>query len=239
MNFKKDYINYVLYNVLFHGIPANSVHGSVTDYPPLANNLKLKKILEKIINNNEIVKMTFLIGKTAGLEFLFKYLLYISDKIDKSQITIFNLKENFEYDVINLKKICEKIEGLHTEPQAKPADVPAEDKKEEAEIKQSKPVSTIKIDIKDEKELIETKKEETEETEDEEKTDEQEGLTLIENAESASMENEVFELANIEDFEESETATEEVSDFEEETEEGTDEGNETAKLMNQLKKNPD
>lgn len=230
MNFKKDYINYVLYNVMNPHGPVYSALGSGMNYPLLADNPRLKKILEKIINNNDIVKTTFIIGKTAGLELLFKYLLYISDKIDKSQITIFNLRENFEYDVINLKKICEKIEGITSEPRDKSRGealrIPEKDEKAEAEIKQTKPAGTIKIDIKDEKELIEPKQTGTDETVTEENEEETEGLTLIENAESASLENEVFELENIEDTEERVKAGDETTQSEEETGDETETGDE-------------
>lgn len=222
MNFKKDYINYVLYNVLYSNLPLYSQHGSGRDYPQLAENPKLKKLFEKIIGNNDIVKMTFLIGKTAGLEMLFKYLLYISDKIDKAQITIFNLKENFEYDVINLKKICEKIEGINTPAKEIPGEIPVPE--QETGTVETETVSKITIDLKDEKELIEPKTEvpdETEsretETEETEKEPEEvpEEMTLIENTESESREDEVFELSNIEDFEENETQ-DELTDTEEE-----------------------
>ncbi|MFI5144970.1 MAG: hypothetical protein ACHQJ4_05180 [Ignavibacteria bacterium] len=235
MNFKKDYINYVLYNVLHSHGPAYSAHGSGMGYLQLGENPKLKKILDKIINHNDIVKMTFLIGKTAGLELLFKYLLYISDKIDKSQITVFNIRENFEYDVINLKKICEKIEGINTEIQPKIPETSVNEKAEESETKQTKGASTIKIDIRDEKELIEPKQYSTEEpvTEKslaEEKEEEPEGLTLIENAESVSTENEVFELSNIEETDETIAETtedeEEAGDESVTDEEGTLESDE-------------
>src|SRR6266498_5119500 len=96
MNFKKDYINFVL----------SSIVKSYTNSP----NLRVKKVLESIINSEDLVRITYLIGKTAGLELLFKYLLYVSDKIDKSQVTVTNLKGNFQYDVENLRKICEKIQ---------------------------------------------------------------------------------------------------------------------------------
>src|SRR4030095_17183260 len=97
MTFKKDYINYLLYSVV------NSRTGEFRD------NYRLKKLVDSIISIDDVMKITFLIGKTAGLELLFKYLLYISDKIDKSQVSIFNLKDNFEYDSRNLKKIINGI----------------------------------------------------------------------------------------------------------------------------------
>lgn len=93
MSFKKDYINYLLQSLL---------HSSENN---LYENQRVRNIAEKIISSDDIVKITFLIGKTAGMEMLFKYILYISDKIDKSQISIFNLRENFQYDFKNLEKI--------------------------------------------------------------------------------------------------------------------------------------
>src|SRR3972149_10972034 len=109
MKFKKDYINYLLYK---------TIYGSNGNFK---NNIQLQNIANKIIAVEDEVKMTFLVGKTAGLEPLFKYLLYISDKIDKTQISIFNLKDNFEYDLKNLTRICKSIieSGLH-KPEAKP-----------------------------------------------------------------------------------------------------------------------
>lgn len=116
MNFKKDYLNYVLQNVIITGhagFSPLSRPGSSAAYK--ANeNIHIINVLEYIIRSDDFVKSTFLIGKTAGLELLFKYLLYIYDKIDKSQVTIFNIKDNFDYDVQNLRKICEKID-THTE----------------------------------------------------------------------------------------------------------------------------
>ena len=103
MTFKKDYINYLLYSVV------NS-KGS-----PLRENYRLGKLVDSIMANDDVMKVTYLVGKTAGLELLFKYLLYISDKIDKSHVSIFNLKDNFEYDKKNLLKICENISDYKSE----------------------------------------------------------------------------------------------------------------------------
>jgi hypothetical protein len=103
MNFKKDYINYVLFTII-----QNELYG-------VRDDARIRKVLEKIISVPDVAKAAFLAGKTAGLETLFKYLLYISDKIDKSQITIFNIKDNFEYDLQNLKKICDEIKNYRSE----------------------------------------------------------------------------------------------------------------------------
>lgn len=103
MNFKKDYINYVLFTII-----QSELYG-------VRDDARVRKVLEKIISIPDIAKAAFLAGKTAGLETLFKYLLYISDKIDKSQITVFNIKDNFEYDLQNLKKICDGIKNYRSE----------------------------------------------------------------------------------------------------------------------------
>jgi hypothetical protein len=98
MDFKKDYINYLLYSV---------GRGYSNQVPEQA---RVKKILHRILTSDDLVRAVYLIGKTAGLETLFKYLLYISDKIDKSQISMANLRDNFDYDAANLQKICEQIQ---------------------------------------------------------------------------------------------------------------------------------
>jgi hypothetical protein len=97
MTFKKDYINYLLHSVI------NSPNYKFYE------NYRLKKLADTVISIDDVMKLTYIIGKTSGLEPLFKYLLYISDKIDKAQITIFNLKDNFEYDKQNIINICENI----------------------------------------------------------------------------------------------------------------------------------
>lgn len=102
MNFKKDYINYLLHSV---------GEGYSFQDPGQA---RVKKILNRIMASDDLVRAVYLIGKTAGLETLFKYLLYISDKIDKSQISIANLRDNFDYDAANLQKICEQIRNYRS-----------------------------------------------------------------------------------------------------------------------------
>ena len=185
MDFKKDYINYVLHNVI------NSGAGVFDD------RIALRKLLQKVISADDIGKTTFLIGKTAGLELLFKYILYISDKIDKSQVTIFNLKNNFDYDVQNLKRICGKVQltgngSAHREEKAAPG-IKAEERTagETAEP------------LKEEKERESTGKTEkaielpvhTEETVKEPVLPEE--MTLIENKETITEETEVFELPDV------------------------------------------
>lgn len=208
MNFKKDYINYVLYNVInsgvsAYGFPAQAGRQTGGAEPIVfIDNIRIRKILEKIINSDDIFKITYFVGKTAGLDLLYKYLLYISDKIDKSQITVFNLKDNFDYDVINLKKICEKIEKYTPEESSKELEKSKE--KEEAVVeaeKPSKPVSTIKIDVEKESEIISTPEEQAEQEYAETTETEEPGLTLIENKNAEASGNEVFELTEIDEIE--------------------------------------
>ncbi len=203
MNFKKDYINYVLHSVIHSNLTAYGSQGGSNDYAVFRDNPVIRRILEKIITNNDIFITTFLVGKTAGLELLFKYLLYISDKIDKSQITIFNLKDNFDYDVQNLKKICGNIDKTLTDTVSKNIEKPETKEEPAKEIIQPKKSSSIKIDIEHEKELMTPKKDADEEEHGEEtEENEEQGLTLIENTGGESNENEVFELSDIEDSQE-------------------------------------
>ncbi|MCX7877059.1 MAG: hypothetical protein N2510_00290 [Ignavibacteria bacterium] len=171
MSFKKDYINYLLHRLI------NSAENN------LHNNQRVRNIAEKIISANDIVKITFLVGKTAGMEMLFKYLLYISDKIDKSQISIFNLKENFQYDLKNLEKIFSDI----SEYEAKTEDeiIKIDESNDLAET----PETEITVEEK-EPDVIQI----TEDIYEEEERDplgNDESLTLIENRDYTS---EVFEL---------------------------------------------
>ncbi len=211
MDFKKDYINYVLHTVI-----QNEFYGARDD-------IRIRKILEKIILIPDVAKATFLAGKTAGLEILFKYLLYISDKIDKSQLTVFNLKDNFEYDLQNLKKICEGIKKYRSEIQ-KPA---VEEKEHEikndvisgkAIVEDSREPEELAEDNLSEDNLSEDNLSEdnlsevslTEENlseenlleenlseEESEENEEEQGFTLIENKRSESSDDEVFGLAGI------------------------------------------
>jgi hypothetical protein len=204
MNFKKDYINYVLYNVINANRPSYVTRPVVYGSSVFGENLHIRNILEKIIGTEDIVKTTFLIGKTAGLEQLFKYLLYMSDKIDKSQITIFNLRDNFDYDVQNVKNICAKVSKYIDEIGSKNIEkIKLEQKKEPG----AKEQSTIKVDIDHEKEIIadkvEAKKDEFSEESDGINYDtvdrEEQGMTLIENVNTGNKEDEVFELADIDE----------------------------------------
>ncbi|RPI16931.1 MAG: hypothetical protein EHM58_11005 [Ignavibacteriae bacterium] len=185
MNFKKDYINYVLHNVLQSDI---------------AVNITAKKVLERVITTNDFFKITFVIGKTAGLELLFKYLLYISDKVDKSQITIFNLKDNFEYDVNNMKRICTRLQIK---------EIPVDREIDTLEIIGNGNSELETTEIKDEV-LSETTDETTDETETGDETEEvseedvtesgleDEGMSLLENKEQDSAgSQELFELESI------------------------------------------
>ena len=203
MTFKKDYINYLLYTVV------NSPGSEFKE------NYRLSKLVDSIIAIDDVMKVTYIIGKTAGLDLLFKYLLYISDKIDKSQVTIFNLKDNFEYDKINIAKICAKInlyksenvqEAIKEITEEKPDNIAVE--KDNITVDQKE---TIKIDTTEEENvsnLVEMEEMETVESgEDSGDT----GLTLIENAETYSGEAEVFELESISESVENSDKDEEAS----------------------------
>ncbi len=176
MDFKKDYINYVLHTTI-----QNEFYGARDD-------ARVRKILEKIILIPDVAKATFFAGKTAGLEILFKYLLYISDKIDKAHITIFNLKDNFDYDLQNLKRICEEIKSYRSEVSK------TKEAEESTEVGKEEVIS---------EEMIEGENAGKEETAEdtlsiEEETAESEtGFTLIENQENGSSDEEIFGLAGI------------------------------------------
>ena len=188
MTFKKDYINYLLYTVV------NSPESEFTE------NYRLKKIVDSVISNDDVKKVTFLIGKTAGLEVLFKYLLYISDKIDKSQVTIFNLKDNFEYDKINIAKICANIAKYKSENVQEVIENITENKEElTPDTVETKAKNTIKIETTDSEDEIVPNLvdiEDIQSASDENETEDT-GLTLIENAETYTGEAEVFELESI------------------------------------------
>lgn len=185
MDFKKDYINYVLHNVINSG-------AGVFD-----NRIALRMVLQKIISADDIGKTTFLIGKTAGLELLFKYILYISDKIDKSQVTIFNLKNNFDYDVQNLKRICGKVQltgngSAHREEKAAP-EIKAEERTAGETAKSLKEEKEQETALKTGK-AVELPGQ-SEETVKEPVLPEE--MTLIENKETITERTEVFELPDM------------------------------------------
>ena len=188
MTFKKDYINYVLYTVV-----NNSSEELRSDY-------RLKKILDKITAVDDVVKITYILGKTAGLEFLFKYILYISDKIDKSHVTIFNLRDNFDYDIKNLTKICLAIQS-YKNPSAKKIEF-IEEKKSSKEEKtkqiNKEDKESIKIELTDDESSNLVSMEDADGFNEEVTTEPGESnMTLIENPDSYSGEAEVFELSNI------------------------------------------
>ncbi|MFI5211768.1 MAG: hypothetical protein ACHQIH_02710 [Ignavibacteria bacterium] len=196
MTFKKDYINYLLYSVV------NS-KGS-----ELRENYRLSKLVDSIMANDDVMKVTYLIGKTAGLELLFKYLLYISDKIDKSHVSIFNLKDNFEYDKKNLLKICEKINDYKSEnvqdvinnisskESVKETAVPEDSAEPEAMIENQEIVTERQSEDEDKSNLLSV-----DDSDRQDETDENTGgsskLTLIENEDSNDGESEIFELDSI------------------------------------------
>ena len=195
MTFKKDYINFVVYSVL---------NGN----DELRHNKRLKTLVGKIISTDDIVKITYLVGKTAGLELLFKYLLYISDKIDKSQITIFNLKDNFDYDVQNLLKVFEKLASYKSEnvnKKIESIEIPEEKqdvKTEQTKVEDEK--SRIKFDAAEDEEVKSSDEIPEEEEEEFAEDDNSPSLTLIENTGTGITEAEVFELSEInEDIEHS------------------------------------
>ena len=195
MTFKKDYINYLLYTV---------VNSQGSEY---AENYRLRKLVDSIIAIDDVMKITYLAGKTAGLELLFKYLLYISDKIDKSQVTIFNLKDNFEYDKINISKICAKINQYKSEnvleaikkitEEINEEQVIEEQDIEEISITDEKSKDTIKIDTDVEDNVINIVEMEEMDTDEHVSDSDDTGLTLIENADTYTEEAEVFELDSI------------------------------------------
>lgn len=181
MTFKKDYINYLLHTVV------NSNGSGFRD------NYRLSKLVDTVVRMDDVMKVTFLVGKTAGLEGLFKYLLYISDKIDKSQVTIFNLKDNFDYDVRNLTKICENI-STHKSENVQQAIENIEERMESAEERDAFTVNTD--DNTDSRIVFEDVGEYAEEGDE---GGDSGKLTLIENKESYEKETEVFELESITD----------------------------------------
>ena len=200
LSFKNNYLGYTLTSLL-EAEPFN-----------LQEYFYVRKILEHIIKSDNIIKTIFLVGKTEGLEQLFKYLIYISDKIDKSHVSIFNFKDNFDYDVSNLKKICEKIKKVSKISTHEIAvtrleeDVPGsiEPAAESSlsgkaeELEESK----IQVDLEDimREEILEERHEEAEkELHGKEQIEEDSTLTLIENKEDASDDKEVFELSEISD----------------------------------------
>jgi hypothetical protein len=189
MTFKKDYINYLLHTVVNTG--SNGFR----------DNYRLSKLVDTIMSVDDVMKVTYLIGKTAGLEGLFKYLLYISDKIDKSQVTIFNLKDNFDYDIKNLVKICEKISEYKSETVQEAIENITEEMVEEEVLTDEENVKdAISINVDDNSADNIVKMEETgEESAETEEDTEDGGLTLIENTESYSDGPEVFELESITD----------------------------------------
>ena len=203
MTFKKDYINYLLYTVV------NSPGSEFKE------NYRLSKLVDSIIAIDDVMKVTYIIGKTAGLDLLFKYLLYISDKIDKSQVTIFNLKDNFEYDKINIAKICAKINLYKSENVQEAIKEITEEKSDNIAVEKDNITvdqkETIKIDTTEEENvanLVEMEEMETVESgEDSGDT----GLTLIENAETYTGEAEVFELESISESVENSDKDEEAS----------------------------
>jgi hypothetical protein len=196
MTFKKDYINYLLYSVV------NS-KGS-----ELRENYRLSKLVDSIMANDDVMKVTYLIGKTAGLELLFKYLLYISDKIDKSHVSIFNLKDNFEYDKKNLLKICEKIndyksenvqdviKNISSKESVKETDITEDSLEPEAMIENQEIITEKQSEDEDKGSLLSV-----DDADRQDEADENIGgsskLTLIENEDSNEGESEIFELDSI------------------------------------------
>mgnify|MGYP001228366900 FL=1 len=195
MTFKKDYINYLLHTVV------NSPQSGFRE------NYRLSKLVDSIMAIDDAMKVTYLVGKTAGLDMLFKYLLYISDKIDKSQVTIFNLKDNFDYDRMNLAKICAKIDVYKSENvQEVIKSISEEDTSAE------KTAENIKIETSEDEQQSNVVEIDSLDDQGDQQDDEDTGLTLIENNESNQGEAEVFEIESISDsVENPEEVTEEKS----------------------------
>ena len=195
MTFKKDYINYLLHTVV------NSPQSGFRE------NYRLSKLVDSIMAIDDAMKVTYLVGKTAGLDMLFKYLLYISDKIDKSQVTIFNLKDNFDYDRMNLSKICAKIDVYKSENvQEVIKSISEEDTSAE------KTAENIKIETSEDEQQSNVVEIDSLDDQGDQQDDEDTGLTLIENNESNQGEAEVFEIESISDsVENPEEVTEEKS----------------------------
>ncbi|MCC7158389.1 MAG: hypothetical protein IT281_02500 [Ignavibacteria bacterium] len=188
MTFKKDYVNYLLYTVI-----NSSANG-------LKENYRLRKLVDSIMLIDDIMKVTYLIGKTAGLDMLFKYILYISDKIDKSQVTVFNLKDNFEYDRRNLEKICGKINQYRSESHDT-IDIIEE---ESASVstgdisgKLSEDEDGTDVNAEDSADNIMDIENTSGSGEDDSAESDDSKLTLIENVESYTGDAEVFELDSI------------------------------------------
>ena len=182
MTFKKDYINYLLHTVV------NSPQSGFRE------NYRLSKLVDSIMAIDDAMKVTYLVGKTAGLDMLFKYLLYISDKIDKSQVTIFNLKDNFDYDRMNLTKICAKIDVYKSENvQEVIKSISGDDSSAE------KTTDTIKIETSEDEQQNNVVEIDSLDDQGDQQDDEDTGLTLIENNESNQGEAEVFEIESISD----------------------------------------
>ena len=182
MTFKKDYINYLLHTVV------NSPQSGFRE------NYRLSKLVDSIMAIDDAMKVTYLVGKTAGLDMLFKYLLYISDKIDKSQVTIFNLKDNFDYDRMNLTKICAKIDVYKSENvQEVIKSISGDDSSAE------KTTDTIKIETSEDEQQNNVVEIDSLDDQSDQQDDEDTGLTLIENNESNQGEAEVFEIESISD----------------------------------------
>ncbi|HWA06914.1 MAG TPA: hypothetical protein VG961_10225 [Ignavibacteria bacterium] len=214
MTFKKDYINYLLYTVV------NSPGSEFRE------NYRLSKLVDSIIAIDDVMKVTYIIGKTAGLELLFKYLLYISDKIDKSQVTIFNLKDNFEYDRMNIAKICSKIDLYKSESvQEAIKEITVERSAETAEqnglnkdeLTADGLKDAIKIDTTDKENIVNITELEEIETDDSSEDQGDTGLTLIENAETYTGEAEVFELESISESVENSDKEEEITQLNDES----------------------
>jgi hypothetical protein len=183
MSFKKDYINFVLHTVTKH-LQKNSSHYQQS----------ICEILNKTIRTEDLSGITFLVGKTAGLEILFKYILYISDKIDKSQISISNLKDNFDYDVRNLIRIADNINSFITNRPQQSISTPIQEVYENPE----ELIETIKIEAAENEILPENSESVIFETDiqHEEPIHDVE-LTLIENRETVAETKDPYDLSEI------------------------------------------
>ena len=235
MSFKNNYLNYTLTSLL------EAEPFTLPEY------FYVRKILERIITSDNIIKTIFLVGKTEGLEQLFKYLIYISDKIDKSHVSIFNFKDNFDYDILNLRKICGGIKTASKVPEREsdtskleeevPDRIESAEETVFSESIEEHNESKIRVDIEEKvpEEILEQGHEESEkELPANEQIEEDSSLTLLENTEDASEDKEVFELSEIsesidyiedipeEAYEETNTVDEQVGELDESAPDVTD-----------------
>lgn len=182
MNFKKDYINYVLYSVL------QNSSKETAHFSPVLNDA-----INKTIAAEDLSQITFLIGKTAGFELLFKYILYVSDKIDKAQLSVANLKNNFEYDTDTLYKICRKIDSALTVQEKQLVSETGKEIPVTPEVKKE----AIKIDLTEAAEVPYISEEVTTSDDITEEIADEPGMMLLENESESQESQDIYDLSEI------------------------------------------